>query len=206
MAPLIVMLVSWAAARLAGFTGLWPQVDAWDSALRVALAAMFVFTAVSHFHPRTRPDLVRMVPPKLRKPALLVPITGVLELLGAAGLLVPSVSETAAYGLIALLVAMFPANLHAARAGLVIAGRRATPIVWRAPLQLFWIGALWWVAQSTPLERTIPAAAIVIPAMRLQERRYVAHSQSVCRNAESLNEYGRFCAFRAIGRTYVEPA
>jgi uncharacterized membrane protein len=54
--------------------------------------------------------------------------------------------------MIALLVAMFPANLHAARVGVVVAGRRAMPIVWRAPLQLFWIFALWWVAQSTPIK------------------------------------------------------
>jgi uncharacterized membrane protein len=48
--------------------------------------------------------------------------------------------------LIALLLVMFPANVHAARAELMIAGRRATPLVWRLPLQVFWIGALWWVA------------------------------------------------------------
>jgi uncharacterized membrane protein len=150
MAPLIFMLVSWAAARLAGFTGFWPQTDSWTGALRVALAAMFVFTGVSHFHRGTRKDLIRMVPPNLPKPALLVTTTGVLEFIGAAGLLLPSTAAAAAYGLIALLVAMLPANLYAARAGLVIAGRRATPIVWRVPLQLFWIGALWWVAQSLP--------------------------------------------------------
>jgi uncharacterized membrane protein len=150
MAPLIVMLVSWAIARLAGFTRFWPQTDSWSGALPVALAAMFTFTGVSHFHPRTRRDLIRMVPPPLPRPALLVTITGILEFIGAAGLLLPSAAAAAAYSLIALLVAMFPANLHAARAGLVIAGRRATPTVWRAALQLFWIGALWWVARSTP--------------------------------------------------------
>jgi uncharacterized membrane protein len=42
-------------------------------------------------------------------------------------------------------MAMFPANVHAAREGLMVAGRRATPLVWRLPLQLFWIAALWWV-------------------------------------------------------------
>jgi uncharacterized membrane protein len=153
MAPLIVMLVSWAAARLAGFTGVLLQTDSWSGALRVALAAMFAFTGVSHFHRRTRRDLIRMVPPTLPRPALLVTITGILEFIGAAGLLPPPAATVAAYSLIALLVAMFPANLHAARAGLVIAGRRATPIVWRAALQLFWISALWWVARSTPTAR-----------------------------------------------------
>jgi uncharacterized membrane protein len=111
---------------------------------------MFVFTAVSHFHPRTRPDLVRMVPASLPAPGLLVSVTGVLELFGAIGLMVPRAMPAAAHGLIALPVAMFPANVHAAREGLMIAGRRAAPLVWRLPLQLFWIAALWWVRSPAP--------------------------------------------------------
>ena len=149
MAPLIIMLGGWLVARLIGATGLWLSADSGTGALRIALAAMFVFTAVSHFDPRTRPDLVRMVPASLPAPALLVSITGVLELLGAIGLMVPRGLPAAAYGLIALLVAMFPANVHAAREGLVIAGRRATPLLWRVPLQLVWIAALWWVRSPT---------------------------------------------------------
>jgi uncharacterized membrane protein len=145
MAPLIVMLAAWLVARSIALTGVWPQADSWTDALRVALAAMFIFTAVSHFHPRTRPDLLRMVPSGLPAPALLLTATGVFELLGAIGLLVPRAVPIAAYGLIALLVAMFPANIHAAREGLMVAGRRATPLVWRLPLQLFWIAALWCV-------------------------------------------------------------
>jgi uncharacterized membrane protein len=150
MAPLIVMLAAWLVARSIGLTGLWPQADSWSGALCIALAAMFVFTAASHFHPRTRADLVRMVPATLPAPALLVSATGVLELLGAIGLLVPQALPAAAYGLIALLVAMFPANVHAAREGLMVAGRRATPLLWRLPLQLFWIAALWWVRSPIP--------------------------------------------------------
>ena len=145
MAPLIVMLVGWLVARSTGATGLSLHADSWTDSLRIALAAMFVFTAVSHFHPRTRPDLVRMVPASLPAPAMLVTVTGILELLGAVGLLLPQALPAAAYGLIALLVAMFPANVYAAREGLMIAGRRATPLLWRLPLQLFWIAALWWV-------------------------------------------------------------
>src|SRR5512138_1334371 len=149
MAPLIVMLVSWLIARVIGVTGVWDQADSWTGALRVALAAMFAFTAVAHFHSRTRPDLIRMVPPSLPAPALLVTATGVLEFAGAIGLLVPPVLPAAAFALIALLVAMLPANVHAARAGLTVAGRQATPLAWRLPLQLFWISALWWVGWST---------------------------------------------------------
>lgn len=44
----------------------------------------------------------------------------------------------------ALLVAMFPANVRAARERLTIAGRRASSLLWRLPMQLFWIAALWW--------------------------------------------------------------
>lgn len=145
MAPLIVMFAASLIARSIGFTGVWPQADSWIGALRAGLAAMFMFTAASHFHPRTRPDLVRMVPASLPAPALLVTATGGLELLGGIGLLVPQALPLAAYGLIALLVAMFPANVHAAREGLMVAGRRATPLLWRLRLQLFWIAALWWV-------------------------------------------------------------
>jgi uncharacterized membrane protein len=150
MAPLVVTLVAWLVARAIGSAGLWMAADSWTGALRIALAAMFVFTAVSHLHPRTRPDLIRMVPASLPAPALLVTATACLEVIGAIGLLVPQVLPAAAYGLIALLVAMFPANVHAAREGLVIAGRRAMPLVWRFALQLFWIAALWWIRLPTP--------------------------------------------------------
>jgi len=74
----------------------------------------------------------------------------VLEFIGAIGLLLPQALAAAAWGLIALLVAMFPANVHAARTGLVVAGRRASPLGWRLLLQLFWISALWWVGWSMP--------------------------------------------------------
>ena len=150
MAPLIVMLGSWLVARSIGVTGIWHKADSWTGALRIALAAMFVFTAVSHFHPRTRPDLIRMVPPSLPAPTLLVTVTGVLELIGAISLLLPQAVVAATYGLIALLAAMLPANVHAARAGVIVAGRHASPLVWRLPLQLLWMSALWWVGWSTP--------------------------------------------------------
>jgi uncharacterized membrane protein len=106
---------------------------------------MFVFTGVAHFT-RTRADLVRMVPASLPRPDLLVTITGVLEIAGAVGLLIPSLAPLATWGLILMLVAMFPANLRAARERLPVAGRAAMPWPGRLALQLFWIGALWVVA------------------------------------------------------------
>ncbi len=149
MAPLIVMIVVTLIGRLAAGLGVWPAGDSWVAALRIGLAAMFAFTAMSHFHPRVRPDLVRMVPASLPAPALLVTVTGILELLGAVGLLLPSTRTAAAFALVALLVAMFPANVRAARETFTIAGQPATPLIWRLPLQLLWMVALAWVGASS---------------------------------------------------------
>ena len=77
-------------------------------------------------------------------------LTGVAELAGAVGLLVPVLARIAAYALIALLLAMFPANIYAARIGHVIAGRRHTRLLFRLPLQVLWIFLLWWSVQPAP--------------------------------------------------------
>jgi uncharacterized membrane protein len=146
MAPLIVMIVGWGVFRLLGAVGALSAGGSWSGALRYALAAMFIFTAASHFAARTRGDLVRMVPPVFPRPDLLVTITGIFELLGAIGLLLPPFVPLAALGLSALLIVMFPANIYAAQHELSIGGRPATPLAIRFPLQLFWIGALWWIA------------------------------------------------------------
>jgi uncharacterized membrane protein len=146
MVPLIVMLVGWLAFRLAGAFGLLHATGSWTDALRAALALMFVVTGAAHFVPRGRIEMVRMVPPSLPRPDLLVTLTGILELLGAAGLLVPWLVRASACALIALLIAMFPANMRAAGMHLTVAGRPAMSLALRLPLQLFWIGALMWVA------------------------------------------------------------
>lgn len=80
-------------------------------ALRYGLAAMFLLTGVAHFV-GMRAELVAMVPPWLPAPELLVTVTGVLELLGVVGLLLPRTAHWAAAGLSGLLVAMFPANVQ----------------------------------------------------------------------------------------------
>lgn len=144
MIPFFVMLVAILAARGAGALGV-ETIASWQASTRAGLAVMFIFTAIAHFN-RMRPDLIRMVPPRLPNPAVLVTLTGIAELVGAIGLLVPAVSRWAAVGLALLLVALFPANVHAARAGVTLGGRPATPLVLRLPLQVIWIGLLCWVA------------------------------------------------------------
>lgn len=148
MAPMVVMLGSWVVFGALGGVGVIEPAT-WTNTLRLAMAVMFFFTAASHFASQTRPDLIRIVPSQFPRPDLLVTGTGLLELLGAVGLLIPRFTSLAAWCLAALLVALFPANIHADKKGLQIAGRRATPLVVRLPMQAFWIGALVWMALGT---------------------------------------------------------
>ena len=114
MAPLITLLLSTIAARSIGWLGV-AYVNNWTAAIAVGLAAMFVLTGCSHFALPLRRDLIAIVPPRLPAPGLLVTITGLLELLGAVGLLLPATRVAAAVCLLLLMLAMFPANVYAAR-------------------------------------------------------------------------------------------
>ena len=113
MAPLITLILGTLAARLIGLLGA-DYVDSWPKAVAVGLAAMFVVTGVGHFVNPLRRDMIAIVPPRLPAAGLLVTVTGVLELLGAAGLLVPPTRAAAAICLFVLMLAMFPANIYAA--------------------------------------------------------------------------------------------
>lgn len=79
------------------------------------LATLLLVVGVLHF---VSPEpFVRIVPPWLPEPLALVYVSGVFEVLGGVGLLVPRTRRMAAWGVLALLVAVFPANVHMAVAG-----------------------------------------------------------------------------------------
>ena len=86
-----------------------------------------------------------MVPPGLPRPDLLVFATGVLELAGAVGLLIEGTRLWAVCGLILLMTAMLPANISAARSGIRLRGRSATPLWIRVPMQILFIAWAWYV-------------------------------------------------------------
>jgi hypothetical protein len=67
---------------------------------------MFLLTASAHWGKR-RQDLIAMVPPAFPRPDLLVTVTGVLEIAGAVGLMLPMGAPYAALGLCFLLLAVF---------------------------------------------------------------------------------------------------
>ncbi|MEZ0350083.1 hypothetical protein [Mycobacterium sp. pR1184] len=114
MAPLITLLLGGVTAWITGLLGV-DYLAGWTAAIAVGLAAMFVLTGIAHFAPPLRRDLIAIVPPRLPAPGLLVTVTGVLELLGAAGLLLPTTRAAAALCLLLLMLAMFPANIYASR-------------------------------------------------------------------------------------------
>ncbi len=114
------------------------------SFLRWLLAVFMVAAGTYHFVvPAT---YAAMVPAALPWPYALVYISGVAEILGGLGLLHPRTRRLAAWGLIALLVAVFPANINMAINELPL-GERAVPAwtLWaRLPLQAVAIAWAYW--------------------------------------------------------------
>jgi uncharacterized membrane protein len=108
----------------------------------VPAALVFLVTGTLHFiQART---FAQIVPPALPAKELLVAISGAAELAGAIGLLIPRTRTAAVYGLIALLICVFPANIFMA----VDSGRFASfaPawVLWaRLPVQFVLIAWVW---------------------------------------------------------------
>ena len=99
-----------------------------------------------------------MVCAVLPAPLALVYVSGVFEILGGVGLLVPPVRRWAAYGLIALLVAVFPANLHMAVNAAQFASEGGFPewmLYARLPMQVLLVVWVAWIAK--PLGRSQPS-------------------------------------------------
>jgi uncharacterized membrane protein len=147
MIVLTVLIVAIVIARVAGAAGV-ARLDSWAAAVRLGLAVMLLFTGSAHFT-GMRHDLARMVPDAVPYPMAVITFTGLCEILGAIGLLVPGVRRAAGVALVVFFIAVLPANIHAARAGVTLRGEPATPLAVRIPMQLLFIGLTWWSAVST---------------------------------------------------------
>lgn len=137
MEPLITLIAVTLLLLVIGAAGV-RRLRPWPVALRGGLAAMFTLTGVAHFV-GMRKELIEMVPPFLPAPELLVDVTGVLELAGAAGLLIPRFAPWAAGGLTLMLIAIFPANVHLALTGTELEPHQE--LLPRTLLQLVFLGA-----------------------------------------------------------------
>ena len=152
---------------------------------------MFTMTGIAHFV-GMRDELIMMVPPALPAPDALVTLTGILELAGAAGLLVRRTAPWAAAGLTALLIAVFPANVYAAVEGIATEAHQA--LLPRTVMQLVFLAATVavylaparsggrssWLcgrrfdggpaAASTPVPEGVEAAGFVVWGTALRQR------------------------------------
>ena len=145
MLPLFVLILSLAVFRTLGLVGL-PLFATWHASARWALAVMLFFTASAHFT-SMKEDLVRMTPRWVPRPRTMVYFTGLCEIAGAVGLLVPTLTRIAGILLVLLFVALLPANVHASKARVTLRGKPATRLLLRTPIQILFIAWVWWSTQ-----------------------------------------------------------
>ena len=118
-----------------------------DSGMRIAgrllLAIFFGLAGINHF---ISPKIyLGMMPPWLPAPEVANVVSGAAEIVGGLGLLFSKYQRIAGWGLIVLLLAVFPANLHVALQG-HMPGLNVSPLIlWlRLPLQPGLIAWVWW--------------------------------------------------------------
>ena len=119
------------------------------TALRWCIAAFFIGVGVHHFVDPA--PYLAIVPPYLPQPLFLVHISGFFEVVGGVGLCLAATRKVAAWGLIALLVAVYPANIHMLVNEVYLPDMpREKWLLWiRMPLQfvlataVLWTGEIW---------------------------------------------------------------
>jgi uncharacterized membrane protein len=115
---------------------------------RAGLALFFIFAGLAHF--ATPAPYLTIMPPYLPWPVALVAVSGAAEILGGVGVCFRSTRRAAGWWLIALLIAVFPANLQAISNGMIVGGYVVTEwVLWaRLPLQLLLVILVWRVCLS----------------------------------------------------------
>ena len=104
---------------------------------RYLMAAIYVLAGLNHFR---NPDFyLKMMPPYLPTPLFLVQLSGVIEIVLGLLLLFQKTQRLAAFGIILLLIAIFPANFYMYQQGGAYFGVSDTALFFRLPLQIFLI-------------------------------------------------------------------
>jgi uncharacterized membrane protein len=113
---------------------------------RAATSLFFIGAGVNHFIMPAAYQ--RIIPPKFPSPALLVALSGIFEIAGGLGLLARPLRHAAGWGLIALLIAVFPANVYMALApGKIPDHHVGRWLLWlRLPMQGVLIAWVWFIA------------------------------------------------------------
>lgn len=120
----------------------------------IALSILFVFVGVLHFFQTSFFESI--VPPYVPHPTEMVVISGVFEVLGGIGILIPSLKKWAGTGLILLLLAVYPANIHMAVHNELFSKIPPAVLWFRLTLQPLLMYAVWKCTlndQNTPSEK-----------------------------------------------------
>jgi uncharacterized membrane protein len=144
MTSLFVLVISFILLRGAGWLGV-KRLSSWRDAGRIALVVMFLFTGFSHFS-SLKYDFAAMIPAPLPNDLWVIYLAGLFQIAGAVGLLIPRTRRLAGICLVLLLVAMFPANVNAISNEIPLGGNAPMPLWVRAPMQLLYIGTIWWTS------------------------------------------------------------
>ena len=126
MAPLFILVISFLVLRAIGLLGV-RRLSSWQEAGLFAVAIMFLFTGSTHFT-TMKHDYAAMLPGFVPMKVSIIHLTGVLQITGAIGLLVPRTRRLAGLGLALLLVGMFPGNVYAALNDVPFRGEPPTPL------------------------------------------------------------------------------
>jgi uncharacterized membrane protein len=112
---------------------------------RISASLFFVSAGISHF---LMPEFFeRIVPPQLPSPRAIVAVSGLAEIAGGIGVLIPKLRRAAGWGLIALLVAVFPANIYMAGHRSEVGTKIPQSLLWlRLPFQFVFLAWVWSVA------------------------------------------------------------
>lgn len=119
---------------------------------RWLLAVFFIAAGANHF--RDPAFYLSGIPSRLPRHRTLIALSGGAEILGGIGVLVPRVRRAAGWGLIALLIAVFPANVSMALRNVQPPRRNVDEwVLWvRLPLQAVLIAWAWYTAAANPRE------------------------------------------------------
>ena len=122
--------------------------------LKYLLALMFILGGINHF---LKPEFyLPMMPSYIPYHQFMIDLSGVLEILFGVALLIPRFTHLAAWGLIALLIAVFPANLHMALHPEQFPEMPQIALWIRLPIQGLFI---WWAFTYTKKTATDTVAA-----------------------------------------------
>jgi uncharacterized membrane protein len=125
--------------------------------VRLLFGVFFLVAGVTHF--TNRDFFTAIVPPYLPWPVMLVYVSGVAEIVIGVMLMVPATSRLAGWLAIALLIAVFPANIHMAMNPQLYPDVPLSALLIRLPLQGVLVALAYWFTRAAPSLARSPAVA-----------------------------------------------